>query len=221
MLCLASKSRGDLEPTSGSTALAEVEASKLSQRDLNPLGEKALAIHAEQWKHADGDHFIYHFRQMAVATQVATEAEFNYRVIAKVLERELPAAATKSHIYIFETAEDWAQFQQLGSLEKWTGGICSGGSLFIVRDPRMRFSDNSLGHEVAHLIVHRFYAEGVPTWIDEGFAEYVSRTAQASFRRARGYNAKPHSQSIAPNEFIPLNTLTAFLRPPNDRVETF
>ncbi len=44
-----------------SSSLSEIEFSQLSQRDPNPLGEKALAIHPEQWKHAETDHFIYHF----------------------------------------------------------------------------------------------------------------------------------------------------------------
>lgn len=213
--------RAQVETPSALGALEEVEQSKLSQRDLNPLGAKALAIHPEQWKHAEGEHFIYHFIDNFVATPVSVEAEFYYRVIAKALDREQPAGETKSHIYIFETPEDWAQFQQSGSLEKWTGGIHSGGSLFIVRDPRLKFADNSLGHEIAHLIVHRYYAEGVPSWIDEGFAEYISRTTHASYARARGYRAKPRSASIAPNELIPLAALIGFLRPPNDQVDTF
>ncbi|MFL6530499.1 MAG: hypothetical protein ACJ8KX_08525 [Chthoniobacterales bacterium] len=218
---LAFSSRAQLDSSPALGALEELELSKLSQRDLNPLGEKALAIHPEQWKHAEGEHFIYHFVHGFVATPVSVEAEFYYRVVAKALDREQQTSNTKSHIYIFETPEDWVQFQQLGSLEKWTGGIHSGGSLFILRDPRFKFADNTLGHEVAHLLVHRLYTEGVPTWIDEGFAEYISKTAHASFRRARGYRAKPHSQSIAGDDLIPLPTLIAFLRPPNDNVETF
>ena len=55
----------------------------LSQRDPNPLSEKALAIHPEQWKHAETEHFIYHFVHSYVATPVSVEAEFHYRVIAK------------------------------------------------------------------------------------------------------------------------------------------
>src|SRR4029453_1639274 len=100
-----------------SSSLREVEFSQLSQRDPNPLAEKALAIHPEQWKHAESEHFIYHFVHSYVATPVSVEAEFYYRVVAKALEREQPAGDTKSHIYIFERPEDWAQFQQVGGLE--------------------------------------------------------------------------------------------------------
>jgi hypothetical protein len=94
---------------SGATlgALPEVEFSQLSQRDPNPLGEIALAIHADQWKHAETEHFIYHFVHSYVAAPVSMEAEFHYRVVAKELEREQPAGDTKSHIYIFERPEEW------------------------------------------------------------------------------------------------------------------
>ena len=78
-------------PTSGLSALPEVELSQLSQQDPNPLGEKALAIHPEQWKHGETDHFIYHFVHSYVATPVSVEAEFHYRVVAKELERDQPA----------------------------------------------------------------------------------------------------------------------------------
>src|SRR6266404_3637120 len=203
------------------SSLQEIEFSQLSQRDPNPLGEKALAIHPEQWKHAETEHFIYHFVHSYVATPISVEAEFHYRVIAKELEREQPPGDIKSNIYIFEWPEDWQEFQAYGNLEKWTGGICSAGSLFIQRNPSYKFSDNSLGHEVVHLVLHRFYTDGIPCWLDEGLAQFISKDAHASYERARGYISKPHSDAIAPNELIPLATLTAITHPPSDRVRIF
>jgi hypothetical protein len=211
----------DPEVISGLNALPEVEFSQLSQRDPNPLGEKALAIHPEQWKHGETDHFIYHFVHSYVVGKVAMEAEFHYRVVAKELERDQPATDTKSNIYIFEQPEDWQQFQVFGQLERWTGGIHSQGSLFIQRNPRYKFSENSLGHEIVHLVVHRFYPDGIPCWLDEGLAQYISKNAHASYQRARGYIEKPQSQSIAAEELIPLPKLVAMTHPPSDRVEIF
>src|SRR3989442_3254439 len=128
-----------------SSSLAQVEFLQLTQRDLNPLGEIALAIKPEQWKHGETDHFIYHFIHSYVATPVSVEAEFHYRVIAKELEREQPRGDVKSHIYIFENPEQWQQFQAFGKLEPWTGGIHSQGSLFIQRNPKYKFTNNVLG----------------------------------------------------------------------------
>ncbi len=204
-----------------SSSLTEVEFSQLSQRDPNPLGEKALAIHPEQWKHAETEHFIYHFVHSYVATPVSVEAEFHYRVIAKELEREQPAGDIKSHIYIFERPEEWQQFQVFGKLELWSGGIHSEGSLFFQRNPAYKFSDNLLGHEIVHLVLHRFYADGIPCWLDEGFAQFVSKDAHASYERARGFVAKPHSEAISPQNLMPLNMLIAQTHPPSDHVRLF
>ena len=199
----------------------EIEFAQLSQRDLNPLGEKALAIHPDEWKHAETEHFIYHFVHSYVAAPISVEAEFHYRVIAKEVEREQPPGDIKSHIYIFERPEDWREFQAFGKLEPWTGGIHSLGSLFIQRNPAFKFSDNSLGHEIVHLIVHRFYPEGIPLWLNEGLAQYISKNAHASFQRARGYISKPHSTAIAPENLIPLGALVTMTQVPSGRVETF
>ena len=204
-----------------SSSLPEIEFSQLSQRDPNPLGEKALAIHPEQWKHAETDHFIYHFVHSYVATPVSVEAEFHYRVIAKQLERDQPSGDVKSHIYIFERPEEWQQFQVFGNLEPWSGGIHSAGSLFVQRNPAYKFSNNLLGHEIVHLVLHRFYADGIPCWLNEGFAQFISKDAHASYQRARGYVSKPHSDAIAPQDLIPLSVLTAATHPFSDRVHIF
>jgi len=201
--------------------LPEIEFSQLSQRDPNPLGEKALAIHPEQWKHAETEHFIYHFVHSYVATPVSVEAEFHYRVIAKELEREQPAGDIKSHIYIFEGPEEWQEFQAFGKLEPWSGGIHSAGSLFVQRNPAYKFSNNLLGHEIVHLVLHRFYTDGIPCWLDEGFAQFISKDAHASYERARGFAAKPHSEAIPSQDLISLNILTATTHPPFDRVRIF
>jgi peptidase MA superfamily protein len=208
-------------PAIGLNSLPEVEFSRLSQRDPNPLGTKALAIHPEQWKHAETEHFIYHFVDSFVATPISVEAEFHYRVVVKEFQRDSPAGDTKSHLYIFQKPADWQEFQSAGKLEPWTGGIQSQGSLFIVRDPAYKFSSNALGHEIAHLVVHRYYPDGIPCWLNEGFAQYVSKGAQASFYRARNYNAKARSETIAKDKLFPLTTLATMTYPPSDQVQTF
>jgi hypothetical protein len=201
ILCAVATSSAQLNESS---SLPEVEFARLSQRDPNPLGQKALAIHPEQWKHGETEHFIYHFVDSFVVTPLTVEAEFHYRVVAKELRRDQPAGDTKSHIYIFQQPADWQQFQMSGKLEPWTGGIHSQGSLFILRNPAYKFSGPLLGHEISHLVLHRFYPDGIPCWLDEGFAQYVSKGARASYQRARNYNAKAHSQAIAAEELIPL-----------------
>lgn len=211
------------EAVIGLHALPEVEFKALSQLDWNPLGARALAIRPLDWKHGETDHFIYHFVHSYVATPVSVEAEYYYRVIARELGLEtMPSVAGKSHIYIFEKPEDWKLFQGYAHLEPWTGGIHVLGSLFIVRDPSYKFANNSLGHEIAHLILFRVYQRPLPHWLDEGFAEYVSRMARASYQRARNFNARPYSQSIPADQFIPLSRLTTLADyPASEEIDAF
>ena len=119
----------------GLNALPQVEFAQLSQQDRTPLGNKALAIHPEDWRHAETEHFIYHFQKSFVATSVSVEAGFYFRVVAKALVKTEMPWPEKAHIYIFEAPADWESFRTSGALEPWTGGLQSGGSLFIVRNP--------------------------------------------------------------------------------------
>ncbi|MEP6937218.1 MAG: hypothetical protein ABI871_04030 [Chthoniobacterales bacterium] len=205
----------------GLSSLPEVEFSQISQRDESPLGAIALAIHPQDWKHGETEHFIYHYQKSYVATPVSVEAEFYFRVIAQELMKEHVPWPEKAHIYIFEQPADWASFQSNGELEPWTGGIQSAGSLFVVRNPAYKFSDNTLGHEIVHLVLFRFYGAEIPLWLNEGFAQFASKDAHAGYQRARGYAAKPRSHAIGVGELVPLTTLTIMGYPAAERVETF
>ena len=205
------------EPPGG--GLREVPFQALSDRSITTFGEAALGIHPSEWKHAETANFIYHFFHSFIAAPVSVEAEFYYRVIARELEKDTTQWERKSHIFVFETDADWAEFQRKGALDPWTGGIHSGGSLFIQRNPEMKFKGNTLGHEVTHLVVERFYGSGVPLWLNEGYAEYASVRCYAAFNRARGYIAHPRSRSVPANLFQPVAQLTSMLTYPKDPVQ--
>ena len=190
-------------------ALREIPLTQLSDRNFFPLGRAALSIRPNDWKHAETANFIYHFFHSYVAAPVAVEAEFYYRVIAKELAKDTTRWERKSHIFVFETVEDWTQFQRNGALDPWTGGLHSRGELFIRRDPQFRFKGNTLGHEVAHLVVDRFFGANVPLWLNEGYAEYVSMRCYAAFQRARNYSARPVSAAVNGARFIRLAELTS------------
>lgn len=212
----------EIPPSSGLNGLPEIALPQLSEQDRSALGLKALAIHPQDWKHGETEHFIYHFQRSFVVTPVSVEAEFHFRVVTKELGKsETPSASPKAHIYIFEQAADWELFQSVGGLEPWTGGIQSGSSLFIVRNPAYKFTDNSLGHEIAHLVLQRFFGAHIPVWLNEGFAQYVSKGAHASFRRARGWIVRPSSSGIQEEKLFPIPRLTTMSYPPADQVETF
>jgi len=203
-----------LPSRAGLEGLNQVSFQALSDQSTSLLGAFAFTIRRDDWHHAESTNFIYHYFNSFVATPVSVEAEFYYRVIAKELDRDTSQWEHKSQIYIFETPADWTEFQHKASLDPWTGGIHSNNDLFVIRNPQYKFKGHALGHEVSHLVLHRFFGSGIPLWLNEGFAEYSSRVAYSAFMRARGYAAHPNSAVITAGEFIPLKELTEMISYP-------
>jgi len=197
----------------------EISFSSLSDRNISALGTKALALRPTEWKHAETPHFVYHYFQSFVAAPVSVEAEFFYTVVAKELGRDTAQWERKCHVFIFERSADWQQFQTSGKLDPWTGGLCAGGELFLLREAEKKWKGDTLGHEVTHLVVYRFLGTGVPLWLNEGFAEYAASRGYSSFWRARGYKANPRVQAVNPEQWIPVVQLVAMLEYPADAAQ--
>jgi len=205
-----------LKAHAGIDGLNPLPFDSLSDRTSSLLGATALSIRHDDWKHAETGNFIYHYFNSFIAVPVSVEAEFYYRVIAKELDRDTTQWERKSQIYIFESPSDWAEFQRKAFLDPWTGGIHSNNDLFVIRNPEFKFKGNALGHEVSHLVLHRFFGSGIPLWLNEGFAEYSSRVAYGAFMRARGYSYRPTSPLIPSEDFIPLKVLGEMNGYPSD-----
>lgn len=206
--CLLGLTSVGLSETPPPGAFPELRLEQLSDRNLTPLGQTALGIRPADWRHSETPNFVYHYFHTFIAAPVSAEAEFYYRIIARELEKDTTQWERKCHIFIFETADDWTQFQKKGALDPWTGGIHAGGELFIQRNPELRWKGSALAHEIAHLVVHRFFGAGVPLWLNEGYAEYAGVRGYATFHRARGYAARPRAQAVDPGRFLSITQLT-------------
>ncbi len=196
---------------------------QLSEKYVSRLGQHALEVNPVAWQHAETKNFIFHFRSAVAATEASVEAEFYYRVIAADLKKDGASWQRKAHIFIFENPEEWAAFQKLGGLDPWTGGLHSGNELFVLRDGKSRWKGRTLGHEIAHLVVNRFFPGSLPLWLNEGYAENVSRKAYAAFFRARGYASKPGGAIVPKDRYIPLERLLNLQSYPTENadVQTF
>ncbi len=180
---------------------------QISQPHVSTLGKTALAVDPEAWLHAETENFIYHFRNPVSTTAASQEAEFFYRVIAADLEKDRTAWQRKAHLFLFEDAGQWKKFRVAGGLDPWTGGLIQGNELYILRDDKSRFKGRTLGHEIAHLVINRFFPGQIPLWLNEGYAENISRKAYAAFARARGYDARAGAPLVPKKDFIPLERL--------------
>ncbi|HEX8373219.1 MAG TPA: hypothetical protein VF585_10595 [Chthoniobacterales bacterium] len=192
---------------------------ELTDKYVSRLGESALSVNRPAWQHAETPNFIYHFRSAVAATETSVESEFYYRVIAADLKKDSSSWQRKAHIFIFESEAEWAEFQKVGGLDPWTGGLNAGNELFLLRDAKMRWKGRVLGHEITHLVVNRFFPAGVPLWLHEGYAENVSRKAYSAYYRARGYISKPGGAIVPKASFIPLERLMNLRSYPENPLE--
>ena len=210
----------NLGAQSALNSLPEVEFSQLSQRDPNPLGEKALAIHPEQWKHGETEHFIYHFVHSYVATPVSVEAEFHYRVVVKELRNATRRAIPNRMSTFLRT-------RRIGSNSRRSGIWKSGRVEFIRREacsfsaiqspdfPTTLLDTKSFTSSCTDSIRMVFRAGSAKDWRDT-FPERVHQLSTCA-----GLPSRPHSQSIGIGDLISITALVAITHPPSDRVETF
>lgn len=202
--------------------IATVPFDRLSDQNISVDGRRALAIRPGEWKHAETEHFILHFFRTFLAAPVSVEAEFYYRYITADLgaPSQNGAHSGKTHLYLFESRDDWVVFRKSAWLEPWTGAVHIDGALFVPRYPEFKWKGNALGHEIAHLLTNRFVGTRLPLWLKEGYAEDVSSRGNAAFYRARGYLA--HPLELIPPGFMPLARLTALTGyPPEAEIKTF
>ena len=198
-------------------ALLDLDDAKVDRANLPKLA--AVAMSSRTWKHGETTNFIYHFTERTLAVGVATEAEFFYRVIARELERDTTQWERKAHIFLFESDAEWKAFEALGLLDPRSGGIHSAGALFLKRRGAPVMNDETLAHEIAHLVVGRFFGSGVSLWLNEGFAENSAIRCRSAFFRARGYDAKPRFRAVSAETYIPLSELTSLATYPTDTVK--
>lgn len=200
-----------------SDAMADVDGARLDRTAMPPLA--VVAMGSKAWKHGETTNFVYHFTERTSTVAVAAEAEFFYRVIARELDRDTSKWERKAHIFLFESDTDWKSFQAAGMLDPRSGGIHSAGALFLKRRGAAVLNDETLAHEVAHLVVTRFFSSGVPLWLSEGFAENSAIRCRSAFLRARGYDAKPRFRAVTAETYIPLSELTSIGSYPVDTVK--
>lgn len=208
----------DLRAQVPSATLADLDGSRINRAGMPQLARVALSV-PNAWKHAETTNFIYHFTDRAAAANVASEAEFYYRVIARELEKDTRQWEHKAHIFIFGSDEEWKAFQSAGQLDPRTGGLHAAGALFLKRRPAAALNDETLAHEIAHLVIGRFFGSGTPMWLNEGFAENSAIRCRSAFFRARGYSANPRYRTVSAAAYLPLGELTALATYPADTLK--
>lgn len=157
--------------------LQERRWEQLAERNVSVAGSEALALTPEQWKHAETENFILHFRRIADANAVAAEIEFDLWFVAKQLGASKEQYAQKSHVYVFKDDREWQKFLEIMGQPKWVSSFAARDELFLnVAEGGGAIDSESLAHEATHAVVARLYgSRRWPIWLNEGFAEYMGR----------------------------------------------
>jgi len=200
--------------------LEEKPFDELSDEHIGPLGQLALSMRPDEWKHAETDHFILHYRRMTEARKVAREVEFDITFVAAALGAKPEDYQQKSHVYIFEDQNEWQEFIQKANKPSWMASFVLGRDLFLsVRNTTPGappFDSRVLAHETTHAVVARLYP-GVrwPLWLNEGFAEYMGAAGVAA-RKNQTIQRHEHTLDFASMSLDALQKVQVY---PDDPVQ--
>jgi len=179
------------------------------QKALSRSGNDALAIAEIEWKHAESEHFIYHFAQRWMAERAAAEAETYYALIRKDLKITEDRWEVKGNVFLFETDSSWNDFVSKTGVDRWSGGVCIGNEIYLKSPPvASPFVGSTFPHELAHLVVNRFVRGQLPIWLNEGFAEQQSRKHFVGYTKPKGFNFLLRPNVVSAENYTPLDELT-------------
>ena len=199
--------------------LIEKAFNQLSNQDVGILGQKALAIKPEAWKHAETDNFILHYRRVTEAKKVAREVEYDLWFVATSLGAKKSQYEKKSHVFVFADDKEWQEFLGETTVPAWAASFARGDNLYLnVRNTGGReiFDSRTLAHETTHAVVARLYPQSRwPLWLNEGFAEYMGGASVAA-RKGESIKRQEHALNFAG---MSLDQLQKMQQYPQDPIE--
>ncbi|MBI5397045.1 MAG: hypothetical protein HZA91_17240 [Verrucomicrobia bacterium] len=217
LLALLAQHAGAQVAPKPAVTLVEKPWGKLSYKKLMQYGEKALGPDPDAWRHAETEHFVFHYHELENAQKVGQMAEAYYQQIKSDLGVTQDRFIRKNHVFIFDDEAAWKQFGTAINLDGWASGLASRTELFLFSPKAGRVSVGSLGHEIAHCIFYRFVPKPVPLWLNEGFAEYESSHAYAQIQGVEDRRFP----GGGPGARFPLPELLRATKYPKERVGEF
>jgi len=200
--------------------ISEVKWDNISDKDISPKGRAALAFENIIWKHAETEHFVYHFTDDKQAETIYVHAEVYYKWIKNLFGVTKDTWAKKNHIFIFSDKKAWQGFRdRIGKGSKATA-FTDGWELFIYREPHYLEVREDLAHEITHVIVFRFLEGPIPLYLNEGLAEFMSIRAIAAQLGRMEYDLRP-VELVSETDFIPLQDLAIMDDYPKEKTKVF
>jgi len=212
---------GEPEPD---VPLVEKPFDQLSNQQVDALGQKALAIRPADWKHAETDNFIIHYRRATEARKVAREVEFDLKFVATAFGATKAQYSRKSHVFVFEDETEWQNFLALTKVPSWAGSFARGDNLFLSlrnNGSGEPFDSHTLAHETTHAVVARLYpGTQWPLWLNEGVAEYMGAASVAA-RKNQPIKRHEHALNFASMSLDELQQIKVYPQDPIQVAELY
>jgi len=93
-------------PIASPSEIMTVNWSDISDKDISPSGKAALSFEAGLWKHAETEHFVYHFTDDKEAETIYVHAETYYKWIKDFFGVAKDEWSKKSHVFVFTNEEN-------------------------------------------------------------------------------------------------------------------
>lgn len=205
--------------------LVEKPFNQLSDQQIDELGQKALAIRPDDWKHAETDKFILHYRRVTEAKKVAREVEYDIWFVATSLGAKKEQYRKKSHVFIFEDEREWKDFLAQTPQPPWAASFAHGDNLYLslrnTEAPGMAFDSRILAHETTHAVVARLYpGTRWPLWLNEGLAEYMGAASVAA-RKNQPIKRHEHTLTFAAMSLDQLQQVQVYPQDPIQVAELY
>ena len=189
--------------------------------DATPPELSAIKDSGIKWKWAETPHFVIHYYKKTFALRVARMAEFFYYYIGDDLEGPEDIATGKSHIFVFDEAEDWQNFLTDSGGTSWTAAYVRGRVMMLQRGGDSERSSALLAHEMTHLILNRYFKHHPPNWMNDGSAEWYEAFVRSKFKGGGQNVSRTFSDGLQGN-YIPLEQLLSMQGyPAQDMIHSF
>lgn len=193
--------------------IATIEWRELHDRDVSAFAQQLLERDKEVWKHAETEHFVYHFKDPKDAEMTLERAEVYYGWVKDQFGIQEDVFPKKCHIFLFGDEPTWLEVKKAGGVGIEGDAYTTGGELYMYRSAFWLSPQKALAHEITHIVLYRFLGGPVPLAVNEGAAEFVSARALATQFGGNEYDVRT-LKLLKPEEFRPLRELASTDRYP-------
>lgn len=185
---------------------------EISDRGVSPVGKSVHDAEADDYLHAEAEHFVIHARALRDIDEAAAQAEQALRVATAFLD--IPPPRQKVQILRVADAAQWDALAKRYGVRLDGLAVQYRNEIFLKDDPSSYRGRERISHEVTHACMRSSFGTHLPLWLEEGLASYLGREALAASMTQKEREAMPRLPAMSQFRLYSLKVLTAsFLYP--------